>query len=238
MGWTSPRTFVAGELETATIFNTHLRDNLLYLHGDAGTIAFVNAATFTATSGTILSAIASGGSATIQVTSSNSAGNNAQLSLTNTGQRNALIYMDRANDKLRISQNGTSNPAISIDASGNVGLSATTTPKGILHGYDTIAGFLKYEFDGLDGTARTLIPDGAGDVLYGLCFFGSVRSSGGTISMTNNLGGTALAPSGSTNIYSAGSDTVALAVAANGSVTVQRTGGSLTYKVNLFLMWL
>ena len=31
---------------------------------------------------------------------------------------------------------------------------------------------------------------------------------------------------------------VLLAVAANGSVTVQRTGGSLTYKVSLLLHWL
>lgn len=29
MSWTAPRTFVTGELETASIFNTHLRDNLL-----------------------------------------------------------------------------------------------------------------------------------------------------------------------------------------------------------------
>lgn len=29
MTWTAPRTFVTGELETASIFNTHLRDNIL-----------------------------------------------------------------------------------------------------------------------------------------------------------------------------------------------------------------
>lgn len=31
MGWTAPRTFVTAEIETAAIFNTHLRDNLLFL---------------------------------------------------------------------------------------------------------------------------------------------------------------------------------------------------------------
>lgn len=31
MAWTSPRTFVNGETETASIFNTHLRDNLIAL---------------------------------------------------------------------------------------------------------------------------------------------------------------------------------------------------------------
>ena len=31
MAWTAPRTFVTAEIETAAIFNTHLRDNLLAL---------------------------------------------------------------------------------------------------------------------------------------------------------------------------------------------------------------
>lgn len=31
MGWTSPRTWVAGETVTAAIMNTHVRDNLSYL---------------------------------------------------------------------------------------------------------------------------------------------------------------------------------------------------------------
>lgn len=242
MAWTAPKTWSVGELVTAANMNTHVRDNLNYLKGAAGTIVFDAAATFTATSGTILTASASGGSAVIQITSSNSAGNNAQLSLTNSGQRNAVIYMDRANDKLRISQNGTSNPAISIDANGNVGLSATTTPKGILHGYDTISGFLKYEFDGVDGTARTIIPDGAGDVVIALCFQGIIKPSTGAVAYTSNFGsGITLAPGGSTALYNTGGNTLTLAVAANGSVTVQRTadaGSSLTYKVALWLVWM
>jgi hypothetical protein len=36
--WTSPRTWVDGETETASIFNTHVRDNLLYLGGLTGAI--------------------------------------------------------------------------------------------------------------------------------------------------------------------------------------------------------
>ncbi len=33
MGWTAPRTYTAGEIITASILNTHLRDQLLYLKG-------------------------------------------------------------------------------------------------------------------------------------------------------------------------------------------------------------
>ena len=31
MSYVTPRTFVAGEIETAAIFNTHLRDNIDWL---------------------------------------------------------------------------------------------------------------------------------------------------------------------------------------------------------------
>lgn len=35
MAWTNPRTWVATELLTAALMNLHVRDNLLYLKGDA-----------------------------------------------------------------------------------------------------------------------------------------------------------------------------------------------------------
>lgn len=39
MAWTAPRTWVVGEILTAALLNTHLRDNLLYLKGDTAWIA-------------------------------------------------------------------------------------------------------------------------------------------------------------------------------------------------------
>jgi len=42
MAWTAPRTWVSGELVTASLFNTHLRDNLLAL--DAGRLAITSQA--------------------------------------------------------------------------------------------------------------------------------------------------------------------------------------------------
>lgn len=44
MSWTAPRTFVAGEVETAAIFNAHLRDNLLFLKSGVGLVTSVTAA--------------------------------------------------------------------------------------------------------------------------------------------------------------------------------------------------
>lgn len=38
MAWTAPRTWVTLELVTAAIMNTHVRNNLLYLKGEAGPV--------------------------------------------------------------------------------------------------------------------------------------------------------------------------------------------------------
>jgi hypothetical protein len=38
MAWTNPRTWVTGEVVTSTVMNAHVRDNLAYLHGDAGVV--------------------------------------------------------------------------------------------------------------------------------------------------------------------------------------------------------
>jgi hypothetical protein len=43
MAWTAPRTWVSGELVTAALFNTHIRDNLQAIVASTG--AYVNAVT-------------------------------------------------------------------------------------------------------------------------------------------------------------------------------------------------
>lgn len=42
MAWTSPRTYVAGEVITAAIFNDHIRSNLRYLKGLDGSVTIDN----------------------------------------------------------------------------------------------------------------------------------------------------------------------------------------------------
>jgi hypothetical protein len=90
----------------------------------------------------------------------------------------------------------------------------------------------------VDGTARSVVPDGTGDVLYLLGGMGVTRASSGATAATSFLGASAVAPGGSQVLYSSGGDICALQVAANGAITVQRTGGALTYKVGLWLLWL
>ena len=42
MAWTTPRTWVSGELVTASMMNTHVRDNLLYLYGLSGAAKYTS----------------------------------------------------------------------------------------------------------------------------------------------------------------------------------------------------
>lgn len=118
---------------------------------------------------------------------------------------------------------------------GRIGINQPA-PEGALHVRNLISGALHWEYDGVDGTARTVIPNAAGDVLYVASGWYVARSSAATV-QAGNIG--AIAPGVSTNIGTwGGSDVLQFQVAANGAVTVQRTGGSLTYKVTLWVLWL
>ncbi len=103
-----------------------------------------------------------------------------------------------------------------------------------LRGYETLSGFLHWEYDGVDGTARTVIADGAEDVAYRLTILHATRASDGQ----TNGGALSTGPGGFVYLFSNVGDDLKLFVAANGAVTVQRTGGTLTYKVGLWLLWI
>lgn len=253
MAWTPPATWTVSELITASKMNSQIRDNLNYLKGAAG--AFALDAMFTATAADSSSTRTGTLSTELIVANSNNSGGvrhaGIRFNASDTGAGTSVLPVSRVlgsflnstyNDSALILQTASAANTfrdVMTLRGANVGI-GTTSPQGVLHCYDTISGFMKYEFDGLDGTARTLIPNGTGDVLYGVMPIWAVRASDGTTQGgAYSTGGTALvAPGGTLNIYSSGANIVQLQVAANGSVTVQRTGGALTYKVSLLLHWL
>ena len=122
---------------------------------------------------------------------------------------------------------------VTILNNGNVGVG--TVPQGLLHGYDAISGFMHWEYDGVDGTARTVIPNGAGDVVYTSHWTYVVRTSGADVA-ADDTG--QVPPGNSVSLWDNAGNVLTLAVAADGSVTVQRTGGALTYKVGLWGLWI
>jgi len=89
---------------------------------------------------------------------------------------------------------------------------------------------------GIESTARTIIADEAGDVTSTITLLYSVKASDGSSS-----GGTVnLAPGTSALIYSdtTVANALTLTCAADGSVTVARSAGALTYDVVIWAVWL
>lgn len=250
MAYTTPRTWVVAEIVTASLMNTHVRDNIAYLKGAAGTIAFEAGATFAAattingTGGTLLTLSGSATSPALAVTAPNIAAQNAEIIMSTSGQRRWDVYVDRAvnNGALRLSANTKANPALNLGPDGFVGVMNTTVPKGMIHGYDTLSGCIKWEADAVAGTLVNVIPNGAGDVVYGIVGMYAVRSSGGTTRGGNFAGAAAtlVTPGNVQELYNVGpgTDVLQIQVAADGSVGVIRTAGTLTYKVSLWVHWL
>jgi len=132
-----------------------------------------------------------------------------------------IIYTEGNTDQMR------------LDTGGNVGFSVAA-PQARIHSYGAIAGFLPcWEYDGLDATVRTVIPNGAGDVLYRLRATYVMRDSAGAVA-----GATANVNNGASTNLTVGTNTVRLRVNADGSVDVARTAGADTIKITLMLNWL
>jgi hypothetical protein len=129
-------------------------------------------------------------------------------------------------------ETGANTDQVFLAIDGNVGI-GTSSPEGILHTYDTISGFINWEFDGLNGTVRTIIPNGTGDVLYRLTAMYVLRDSAAAVAS----GTTDVSNSASVNL-TVGGNTVRLRVNADGSCDIARTAGTDTIKVALTLRWL
>lgn len=101
--------------------------------------------------------------------------------------------------------------------------------------YVSPGGGREYTRVAVDGSAQTIISNGAGDVLRGVygqfVYYDSAGNfNGGVITPT---------PVSSTfDLVNDGTNILRLTVAADGSVTIARAGGSRTYDVNIRLMWL
>jgi hypothetical protein len=268
MAWSSPRTWSTGELVTAAFMNTHVRDNLNYLKGAAGTIAFEAGATFdgniVADAGTFGDEVAVTSSITRHITMEKSGEavksfftqttgasiwdvNREPVSGTfgDTGKSHARIQLD-GNTSSSFIQFRTANAAnttgterMRITGAGDLGL-GVTSPQGRLHGYDSFSGFMHWEGSGVDGTARTVIPDGTGDVVRGLNVMYVIRAVTAAITNTGVLitGGSALEPSENGTLFNNGGNICQIQISAAGAVTVVRTGGTDTYDIALWLLWI
>jgi len=89
---------------------------------------------------------------------------------------------------------------------------------------------LSWEYDGLDGTLRTILP--AGSIVDGVMFDGIMVSSTAVKRYPDGN----VEPGSSQVIDFGGGNQVTIASAAGGDFTIQRTAGALTYHVKLKFM--
>lgn len=79
MAWTAPRTWVSGEVVTAAIMNTHIRDNELYLFIQSGTVSLGSVVNGGTASGTVTFATAFSSTPVVVVTINSGNIGNAQV---------------------------------------------------------------------------------------------------------------------------------------------------------------
>lgn len=138
-----------------------------------------------------------------------------------------------AGTALAIQRTGTTIDSVSMLGTA-IGLGTVTSPQALVHGHDGSGGFMIVNRSGVSGTLVTVIPNGAGDVTERAWFAGVVSNS--AASFVAQVNETYLDVSSSTT-KTDGSNTLTIAVAADGSFTLQATAGAATWKVLLWVFW-
>ena len=124
-------------------------------------------------------------------------------------------------------------PGVFVEDGGNVGV-GTNAPQGLLHLWDGLGGQVNLSRTGINATAQTIIPAGAGSVTA-LVRIDAIVNNGTArtfIGFSLTVGGT------TTQNASTGSDTWQFRLNANGSVDVRRTAGTGTANVCVRAMWM
>lgn len=229
MGWTAPRTWVPGELETAVIFNAHVRDNLNYLKGNAGAVTI---------SDELQSVVAAGGTLTAQGTANTSFGRFKMLAKRTAGTTVDYRFVANGNDlgEFLIFDGAAGAARLWMDNAGNLGVGATA-PAG------------KFHVSGAGASA------GAGIAINSVAAVFALQTifAAGTVTRAalclvldrNNTGGGIAAPAlftvtpgGSAPTYT-NSDTITVTCTAGGAITVQRTSGTNgTHDISMFVVLL
>jgi hypothetical protein len=220
--------------------NTHVRDNFNYLKGNAGAVVISDTLQATqlgvgvAASASYAAYINSGALPT-RIERSGSAGSWLELRSASQDATNkwSLRIRDLAEGDFSIYDMTAADPRLYINSIGNVGI-GVTAPKGRFHAFDTESGAFLWRNTAVAGSTVAVLAAGA--VVAGVSglyvvYDGSNRSSGsipnvaatGTLAVTHTL--------------HTGTGTYVLHVNANGSVDVQRTSGSGTGQISLWLLY-
>jgi hypothetical protein len=239
MAWTAPKTWSVSEVVTASMMNTHVRDNLKYLKGQAGGVAIEDSLTVgSATSPSApLHAIAASASIveTIRLDNpTNGASNGGRITWRNAAQTPiaALVQAARNGGGTGfLLQFGASSNFTTTDAAVGMTLTSaglgvgTVAPAAPLHVKGTAASIIPIEASGLTSGTITCLPTSSFTKFVGI--IGAARDETGAY---NNMFSLCL-PSGAggTAFFGSGAPNQLQAATASGGLTITRVGGTNTY---------
>jgi hypothetical protein len=151
-------------------------------------------------------------------------------------QRGAPLVDTGAFD-LPVTVTGDIYPADGSDITihGDIGLNLDA-PLGLMHGYKDFGGFLYWEGSVSGGGETTIIPDGSGDVEYGLSALYVATNRSGNTDRSLKLLETPSSGSNTSILYSGASD-VYLTLYSTGKLTIDQTSGTETVYVNMLVIW-
>lgn len=226
MAWTAPATYSVAEVVTAAKLNTHVRDNLDYLKGNAGVIS-------------LGASVDSAG--TVRATGFTSPSSGAGAELVYVSNTAYLLGYDRSAPGFRpLIMAGTTlefdvgaTPAGFFDASRNFGV-GTVAPQGRLHAISANSfGSAFLDYNGVDATLRTLLPAASVTAVAAIMYAVKSSAGGTTTGITNTV------PGGNTDYPDGSGSTLRIAVTAGGALTLQRVvSGTSTFKVALWVVYI
>lgn len=226
MAWTAPASYSVAEIVTAAKLNTHIRDNLDYLKGNAGAVDIVN--TFN------LKPAAANPEFGMYLPASSSVAQYVMYD--QTGTYRAIAGFGGSTYATAALQNSFF--FLTNGASGDVVFmpNGTETARFKVGGQMKLAGvgggMLFLSANAVDGTLQT--PAIAGTVTQSAAFWIYDRNNtgGGFVQASGNM----LALSQTFNLIN--TDTVTVTLTAGGAITVQRTAGTNgTHQVNMMVLY-
>lgn len=247
MAWTAPATWAVSEVVLASKMNTHVRDNLNYLKGNAGAVVISDRLSVPTTNAVAAAGFrhagASGDVTTLQ--GYDSGGVSALIMGINRYYDGGFLsFNTRAGSVFQITDNAfsynafaaSSNVAIPrwvIDANGNMGI-GTTTPEGVFHAIRTsTGGGIMFLSATAVGAGLQTLAAAATVTQFALIYTIDRNNTGGAV--VTRVGGDALVLGG-TYTYT-NTDNVTVTLTAGGAITVQRVSGTTNHEVELLVIY-
>lgn len=228
MAWTAPASYSVAEVVTAAKLNLHIRDNLKYLKGQAGTVTIEDQIALTvntnASNGLTITNASAGASAFAHINLINDGGSAAGFFRGSSGTSayagaNALNIGMIGAHPLALFTNNTVRQTIASD--------------GAIKFTGAGGGFMYLSAAAVAGGLVTLAP--AGTVTVGMTVWLSDRNNGAG-AYAAGFNGQVMALTATQNYVN--TDTLTLTLTAGGAITVQRTVGTNgTHDVNMFCLY-